>query len=200
MSGDGGMRFDAAGRYAGVIDQTLGLYLREFREDIPELEKILVPSSTMAQVPLAQVVTIKSVLGPQEIKGERGLLVGYVTMNTRDRDEISVVEDAEKLLQAALKDGRLKLPAGYYWEWSGQFESQKRATTRMQILVPVTLFIMIVMLYLGFKRWWIAPIIYFVILVSAAGGFTCGCNPGYAGNGFTCADIVPAVARPNCTP
>ncbi len=146
-------------------------YLREFREDIPELEKILVPSSTMAQVPLAQVVTIKSVLGPQEIKGERGLLVGYVTMNTRDRDEISVVEDAEKLLQAALKDGRLTLPAGYYWEWSGQFENQVRATKRMQILVPVCLAIMFVMLYLGFRRWWIAPVIYFGILVSASGGF-----------------------------
>ena len=146
-------------------------YLREFREDIPELEKILVPSSTMAQVPLAQVVTIKSVLGPQEIKGERGLVTGYVTMNTRDRDEISVVEDAERLLQTALKDGRLKLPAGYYWEWSGQFENQVRATKRMQILVPVCLAIMFIMLYLGFKRWWIAPVIYFGILVSAAGGF-----------------------------
>jgi Cu(I)/Ag(I) efflux system membrane protein CusA/SilA len=146
-------------------------YLREFREDIPELEKILVPTSSGAQVPLAQVVTIKRVLGPQEIKGERGLLVGYVTMNTRDRDEVSVVEDAERLLQEALKDGRLKVPAGYYWEWSGQFENQVRATQRMQILVPVCLAIMFVMLYLGFKRWWIAPVIYFGILVSAAGGF-----------------------------
>ena len=146
-------------------------YLREFREDIPELEKILLPTSTGAQVPLAQVLTIKSVLGPQEIKGERGLLVGYVTMNTRDRDEIGVVDDAEATLQAALRDGTLKLPAGYYWEWSGQFESQKRATARMQILVPATLFIMFVMLYLGFERWWIAPIIYFGILTSAAGGF-----------------------------
>lgn len=146
-------------------------YVRELREDIPELEKILVPTSSGAQVPLAQVITIKSVLGPQEIKGERGLLTGYVTMNTRDRDEVSVVEDAERLLQAALKDGRLKLPAGYYWEWSGQFENQVRATKRMQILVPVCLGIMFVMLYLGFKRWWIAPVIYFGILVSAAGGF-----------------------------
>jgi Cu(I)/Ag(I) efflux system membrane protein CusA/SilA len=125
----------------------------------------------MAQVPLAQVVTIKSVLGPQEIKGERGLLTGYVTMNTRDRDEVSVVEDAERLLQAALKDGRLTLPAGCYWEWSGQFENQVRATKRMTILVPACLAIMFVMLYLGFKRWWIAPVIYFGILVSAAGGF-----------------------------
>jgi copper/silver efflux system protein len=146
-------------------------YLREFREDIPELEKVLVPSSSGAQIPLTQVLTIKSVLGPQEIKGERGLLVGYVTMNTRDRDEVSVVEDAERLLQAAVRDGRLKMPSGYYWEWSGQFENQVRATKRMQILVPVCLFIMFVMLYLGFKRWWIAPIIYFGVLVSAAGGF-----------------------------
>ncbi len=146
-------------------------YLREFREDIPELEKILLPTSSGAQVPLAQVLTIKSVLGPQEIKGERGLLVGYVTMNTRDRDEVSVVEDAERLLQAALKDGRLKVPAGYYWEWSGQFENQVRATKRMQILIPVCLAIMFVMLYLGFERWWIAPVIYFSILVAAAGGF-----------------------------
>lgn len=146
-------------------------YLREFREDIPELEKILVPSSTGAQIPLAQVLTIKSVLGPQEIKGERGLLVGYVTMNTRDRDEVSVVEDAEALLQGAVGDGRLKLPAGYYWEWSGQFENQVRATKRMSILIPVCLFIMFVMLYLGFKRKWIAPIIYLDILVSASGGF-----------------------------
>jgi Cu(I)/Ag(I) efflux system membrane protein CusA/SilA len=146
-------------------------YLREFREDIPELEKILVPSSSGAQIPLAQVLTIKSVLGPQEIKGERGLLVGYVTMNTRDRDEVSVVEDAEALLQGAVRDGRLKLPPGYYWEWSGQFENQVRATKRMSILVPITMFIMFVMLYLGFKRWWIAPIIFFSILVASAGGF-----------------------------
>lgn len=146
-------------------------YLREFREDIPELEKILVPTSSGAQIPLAQVVTIKSVLGAQEIKGERGLLTGYVTMNTRDRDEVSVVEDAERLLQAALKDGRLTLPAGYYWEWSGQFENQVRATKRMQIVVPVCLAIMFLMLYLGFRRWWVAPAIYFGILVSAAGGF-----------------------------
>lgn len=146
-------------------------YVRELREDIPELEKVLVPTSTGAQVPLAQVVNIQSVLGPQEIKGERGLLVGYVTMNTRDRDEVSVVEDAERLLQTALRDGRLKLPAGYYWEWSGQFENQVRATKRMQILVPVCLFIMFVMLYLGFRRWWIAPIIFFNVLMCAAGGF-----------------------------
>ncbi|MEK6701765.1 MAG: efflux RND transporter permease subunit [Planctomycetota bacterium] len=144
---------------------------RDFREDIEAIQRINVPSSTGAQVPLAQLADISTVLGPQEIKGERGLLVGYVTMNTRDRDEVSVVQDAEAVLQQALKDGRLTLPPGYYWEWSGQFENQVRATKRMQVLVPITLGIMFVMLYLGFKRWWIAPVIFFGVLVSASGGF-----------------------------
>jgi Cu(I)/Ag(I) efflux system membrane protein CusA/SilA len=144
---------------------------RDFREDAEALQRISVPTSTGAQVPLAQLATISTVLGPQEIKGERGLLVGYVTMNTRDRDEVSVVTDAEAVLQQAVKDGRLKLPSGYYWEWSGQFENQVRAMARMRILVPITLFIMLVMLYMGFKRWWIAPVIFFGVLVSASGGF-----------------------------
>jgi Cu(I)/Ag(I) efflux system membrane protein CusA/SilA len=144
---------------------------RDFREDLAAIQQINVPSSTGAQVPLAQLAGIKTVLGPQEIKGERGLLVGYVTMNTRDRDEVSVVQDAEALLQQAVRDGRLSLPSGYYWEWSGQFENQVRAMSRMRILVPVSLGIMFVMLYVGFARWWIAPVIFFGVLVSASGGF-----------------------------
>ncbi len=146
-------------------------YLRDFREDIPDLEKILVPSSSGAQVPLAQLAFVRTVVGPQEIKGERGLLTGYVTMNTRERDEVSVVEDAEAALQAARREGRLVLPAGYYWEWSGQFENQKRATARMKIIVPVCLAVMFVMLSTGFRRLWIGLAIYFGILVSASGGF-----------------------------
>lgn len=144
---------------------------RDFREDTEAIERISVPTASGAQVPLAQLASITTVLGPQEIKGERGLLVGYVTMNTRDRDEVSVVNDAEALLQEAVTDGRLSLPAGYYWEWSGQFENQVRATARMRVLVPVTLFIMFLMLYLSFTRWWIAPVIFFGVLVSASGGF-----------------------------
>ncbi len=144
---------------------------RDFREDTEAIQRVSVPTASGAQVPLAQLASITTVLGPQEIKGERGLLVGYVTMNTRDRDEVSVVDDAEAVLQQAVADGRLVLPSGYYWEWSGQFENQVRATARMRILVPITLFIMFVMLYLGFRRWWIAPVIFFGVLVSASGGF-----------------------------
>lgn len=144
---------------------------RDFREDLAAIERINVPAAGGAQVPLAQLAELETVLGPQEIKGERGLLVGYVTLNTRDRDEVSVVEDAEALLQHAVREGRLVVPTGTYWEWSGQFENQVRATARMRILVPITLAIMFLMLYLGFARWWIAVLIFFGVLVSASGGF-----------------------------
>ncbi len=70
-------------------------YLRELRDNFDELERVLVPTSTGAHVPIAQVAKIRYTIGPQELKSENGLLVGYVTMNTRDRDEVSVVEDAE---------------------------------------------------------------------------------------------------------
>jgi copper/silver efflux system protein len=146
-------------------------YARDYREDLTDIQKILVPTTMGNHIPLAQVVDIRSVVGPQEIKGEKGLLVGYVTMNTRDRDEVSVVEEAESALQAARNSGQLHIPPGYYWEWGGQFQNQKRAMETMQLVVPVTLLIMFVMLYMGFKRWWIAFIIYFGVLVSASGGF-----------------------------
>ena len=146
-------------------------YVRDRREDLADMKKLLVPIAPGGHVPLAQVVDIRTVVGPQEIKGEQGLLVGYVTMNTRDRDEVSVVEDAEAALQAAMRDGRLHLPPGYYWRWGGQFQNQQRAMATMQIVVPATLLIMFVMLYMSFKRWWVAFIIYFGVLVSASGGF-----------------------------
>ena len=146
-------------------------YARELRDDLDTFQHVLIPTSRGGQIPLTQVVRMETVMGPQEIKGERGLLVGYVTMNTRNRDEVSVVEDAEAALQAALKDGRLTLPPGCYWEWSGQFENQVRAMARLRILVPACLFIMFLMLYLGFRRGWLGLAVYFGVLVSAAGGF-----------------------------
>lgn len=146
-------------------------YARDQRQDLPDLERVLVPAAGGAQIPISRLCGIQTVVGPQEIKGERNLLVGYVTMNTRDRDEVSVVEDAEVMLRQALADGALTVPPGYYWEWSGQFENQQRATARMALLVPICLGIMLLLLYLGFKRWWIGPMIFISILVSTSAGF-----------------------------
>jgi copper/silver efflux system protein len=158
-------------------------YPRELRERFEDLERILVPTSTGAQVPIRQLAKIEYVIGPQELKSENGLLVGYVTMNTRDRDEVSVVEDAEALLQSEKRrsdeliaagmheQATLVLPPGYYWRWSGQFENQQRATQRLSWMVPLVLFSMFVMIYLGLGQWWLAFVVFFGILVSASGGF-----------------------------
>jgi copper/silver efflux system protein len=158
-------------------------YPRELRERFDDLERVLVPTSTGAHVPIKQLARISYTIGPQELKSESGLLVGYVTLNTRDRDEVSVVEDAEKLLQSEKKrsdeliaagkheEASLVVPAGYYWKWSGQFENQRRATARLSLLVPLVMASMFLMLYLGLGRWWLACIVFFGILVSTSGGF-----------------------------
>lgn len=158
-------------------------YPRERRQRFDDLEHILVPTSTGAHVPISQVAKVTYTVGPQEIKSENGLLVGYVTMNTRDRDEISVVEDAERLLQSEKKrsdeliaagrraEASLVVPTGYYWTWSGQFENQQRAMARLSILVPVVLLLMLFSMYLGFGKWWLAFLVFIDIAVSMSGGF-----------------------------
>jgi Cu(I)/Ag(I) efflux system membrane protein CusA/SilA len=158
-------------------------YPRELRERFDDLERVLVPTSNGAHVPLAQVAKVRYTVGPQELKSENGLLVGYVTLNTRERDEVSVVEDAQRLLEQERRkseeliaagradEATLVVPPGYYWEWSGQFENQQRAMRRLAWLVPLVLLSMAVMIYLGFGKWWPVLIVFFGILASASGGF-----------------------------
>lgn len=158
-------------------------YPREPRERFDDLQHILVPTSTGAHVPIAQVAKLTSSIGPQKIKSENGLLVGYVTLNTRDRDEISVVEEAERLLQSEklrsdelIAAGRhdeasLVVPPGYYWTWSGQFENQRRAMQRLSLLVPLVLLAMVFSLYFSFGKWWLVLLVFLDIAISASGGF-----------------------------
>ncbi len=158
-------------------------YPRELRERFDDLEHILVPTSTGAHIPIAQVARLTFSVGPQEIKSENGLLVGYVTLNTRDRDEISVVEDAERLLQSERNrsdelviagkhaEASLIVPPGYYWTWSGQFENQQRAMERLSLLVPLVLLAMVFSLYFSFNKWWLVFLVFLDIAVSVSGGF-----------------------------
>lgn len=158
-------------------------YPRELRERFDDLQHILVPTATGASVPIAQVAKLTYNIGPQEIKSENGLLVGYVTLNTRDRDEISVVEDAERLLRSERQrsdelvaagrhaEATLIVPPGYYWTWSGQFENQQRAMARLSMLVPLVLLSMVFSLYFGFGKWWLVLLVFVDIAVSVAGGF-----------------------------
>jgi Cu(I)/Ag(I) efflux system membrane protein CusA/SilA len=146
-------------------------YPRELRDNLEELERILVPTSSGAHVPIAQVADIAFTIGPQEIRSEDALLVGYVTLNTRDRDEVSVVEDADALIRQKIAAGELVLPPGYYYRWAGQFEAQVRSTRTLSILIPICLLLDFVLLYLGFGRWWVALLVFSGIAVAASGGF-----------------------------
>ncbi len=154
-------------------------YPRELRDNLEDLQRILVPAVGGAQVPISQVTDVRYTLGPQEIKSENTLLVGYVTMNTRDRDEVSVVEDADRAIKDRIAederlnrpDGERLFPTGYHYEWAGQFQNQVRAMNRLKVLIPICLLLDFVLLYIGLKRWWIALLVFSDILVSTAGGF-----------------------------
>lgn len=158
-------------------------YPRELRERFEDLRQILVPTSSGTHVPLEQVAELTFTIGPQEIKSENGLLVSYVTLNTRDRDEIGVVEDAQNLLQLERRksdqliaagrssEATLAVPTGYYWTWSGQFENQQRAMARLSILVPIVLSLMFFSMYFSFGKWWLVLLVFVDIVISTAGGF-----------------------------
>ncbi len=146
-------------------------YMRELRDNFDALPKILVPTPSGAQIPISQVVDIKYVIGPAMIKSEDSLLVGYVTFNTRDRDEVSVVEDAQKLIADKIAKGELKLPKGYYIKWAGQFENQMRANARLSMLLPLCLFVIFFILYLQFRHIPLTLVIFLAVPVCFAGSF-----------------------------
>ncbi len=106
-------------------------YAPQFRRDPRELGNVLVSGANGAQIPLAQLADIRQVSGPSAINSENGLLEVSVLLNARGRDPGSVIADAEKAIQRTVK-----LPAGYYYNWSGQFESEVRAKDRLRIVMP----------------------------------------------------------------
>jgi len=123
-------------------------YPREFR-DSPEAiaTQVLVPAPSGAMIPLGQVARIGLNKGPASIRTENALLSAYIYVDMRGRDIGGYVEEARKTVGE-----RVKFPPGYYVTWSGQFEYLERAKARLRIVVPMTLLIIVVLLYLNFKR------------------------------------------------
>ncbi|HEU0264917.1 MAG TPA: efflux RND transporter permease subunit, partial [Geobacterales bacterium] len=120
-------------------------YLRDYRDNIPAIQRMLVSGMGGAQIPLSLVTRLKVSTGAPEINSEGGLLRSLVFLNVRGRDMGGFVEEAKERLE-----GELKLPAGYYVAWSGQWENQIRARERLQILIPIGLVIIFVLLYFTF--------------------------------------------------
>ncbi len=123
-------------------------YPRALRSNPEQIEReVLVPVMGGAMVPLGQVAKVVVARGTPGIRTENALLSAYIFVDIRDRDIGSYVADARK----AVAD-QVKFPAGYYITWSGQFEAMERAIEKMKIVVPVTLLLIFLLLYLNFRR------------------------------------------------
>ena len=120
-------------------------YPRELRDNIQAIQRILVPTKMGAHVPLALVTKLKVSTGAPEIASEGGLLRSIVFLNVRGRDMGGFVTEAKQVLEK-----QLKLPAGYYVAWSGQWENQLRMEQRMKLLIPMGLIIIFILLYFTF--------------------------------------------------
>lgn len=128
----------------GVITR----YPRELRSDPDAIARqVLVPAMNGALIPLGQLAQISLEKGPPSIRTENALLSAYIFVDIRDRDIGSYVADAQKAVRE-----QVKFQPGYYATWSGQFEYMERAKAKMKIVIPLTLLIIFVLLYLNFKR------------------------------------------------
>ncbi len=105
-------------------------------------------------VPLGQLAAIKIVGGPPMVRDEAGLLVGYVyvDIDQSQRDIGGYVDDAKAAVSKAMASGRLQLPQGYYLKWTGQYELLEEMVARMKVVIPLTLMIVIVLLFLHFRN------------------------------------------------
>jgi copper/silver efflux system protein len=118
-------------------------YMRDFRGDVRALGRVLVPAAGgQRQIPLEQLATISASSGPSMVRNENGLLTGYVYVDIAGRDPSSYIEEANRLLLE-----KVKVPQGYVISWSGQYEAMQRVKERLTVVVPLTLFLIFLLLY-----------------------------------------------------
>jgi Cu(I)/Ag(I) efflux system membrane protein CusA/SilA len=117
-------------------------YARDFRENPQQLGDVLVTGSNGAQVPLSEVVKISTTMGPSMISSENGLLRGSVLLNVRGRDVGGFVDQAQRAVRQ-----QVRMPPGYFIEWSGQYQNQISARKRLELVIPIVLLVIFVLLY-----------------------------------------------------
>jgi Cu(I)/Ag(I) efflux system membrane protein CusA/SilA len=123
-------------------------YAREFREDLESLKRVLVPTPQGLPIPLAQLAEIRRVEGPAMIRNENGMRAGYVYVDIEDRDVGGYVEEAKAVIAR-----EVIMPKGYSLNWSGQFENMIRVRERLKLVVPLTIFLIAMLLYMSTRSW-----------------------------------------------
>ncbi|SDA15289.1 Cu(I)/Ag(I) efflux system membrane protein CusA/SilA [Nitrosospira sp. Nsp18] len=141
-------------------------YPRELRQDpLAIATQILVPLPNGGMIPLGQVASVKTIKGPPSIRTENALLSAYIFVDIRNRDIGSYVAEAQKAVRE-----QVKFPPGYYATWSGQFEYMERAKQKLKVVVPLTLAIIFLLLYLNFRRFTETLIVMLSVPFSLVGG------------------------------
>ncbi|SDH10755.1 efflux RND transporter permease subunit [Nitrosomonas sp. Nm132] len=141
-------------------------YPRELRSDPQAITtQVLVPTMGEAMIPLGQLAQIKLVKGPPSIRTENALLSTYIFVDIRDRDIGGYIADAQQAVRE-----QVQFPSGYYATWSGQFEYMQRATDKLKVVVPLTLLIVFVLIYLNFNRLTETLIVMLSVPFSLVGG------------------------------
>jgi Cu(I)/Ag(I) efflux system membrane protein CusA/SilA len=140
-------------------------YARDFRQSVPDLERIFVKTRSGAQIPLGQLAAITLTTGPGMIRDENAQLAGYVYVDTATRDIGGYVSRAKQAVASSVQ-----LPPGYTVQWTGQYEFQVRARERLQILIPIVLFIIFMLLYMTFHQVSEALIVMLSVVYAMTGG------------------------------
>lgn len=147
-------------------------YPRELRDNPEELARIIIPTATGVQIPLSEVADIEYTKGAQMIQSENTFLIGYVIFDKQaNKAEVDVVKEADLLLKHKLQSGELKLPKGVSYTFAGNYEQQARAADRLMIVVPISLLMILLILYFRFKTITASLIHFSGVFVAFAGGF-----------------------------
>jgi Cu(I)/Ag(I) efflux system membrane protein CusA/SilA len=141
-------------------------YQRAYRSDVDTLRRTLISTPRGMQIPIEQVANIALTTGPTVIRTEQAQLLGYVYVDVADRDIGSYVDDAKRVVGQMVK-----LPEGYSLEWSGQYEYMQRAKERLKVVIPVTLLLVIVLLYFNTRNATKIVIVLLAVPFSLIGAF-----------------------------
>ena len=140
-------------------------YLRDFRSDLGALQRVLVPAfDGKRQIPLAELAEVTVVDGPAMIRNEDGIMTGYVYLDIADRDPAGYIAEAAKLLRS-----KVELPPGYALSWSGQYEAMRRVHERLEVVVPLTLLLILGLLYMNTRSMAKTALIMLAVPFSAIG-------------------------------
>ena len=146
-------------------------YDRDFRENLEALRQIIIPTSTGAQIPLGQLATLKLVRAPMGIKSEGAIPNAWIYIDVKGVDIGTYVRMAQRAVNEALLNKRVVMPTGYNLVWSGQYEYMQRAKQRLMIVVPITLLIIVLIIYLNTRSAIKTAIVLLAVPFSLVGAF-----------------------------